>query len=88
MTRHTQSTPLSRDICPACGRFIGPVLECHYCGMESRQRFLHLSLRLTAVLLVTAGLATLLVLDRHVSGKTVNPDQDSARCLKQADTRP
>jgi len=53
---------IARDICPACQRFVGPVLECPYCGLDAPQRPLKRILRLTAFILSTVGLTALFLI--------------------------
>ncbi len=47
-------------ICPSCGRFVGPLEQCPYCGAFVRKRLPLRYLRLGSILLALLGLAALL----------------------------
>ena len=49
----TQSSEMN---CPSCGRFVGAVTKCPYCGAKVEKRMSLVSIRWAAVLLATLGL--------------------------------
>ncbi len=58
-------TPASPAHCPACGRFIGPVFECPYCGVEPGGRLPLRLLRWCALAFGVGGLLILLLAVRQ-----------------------
>ena len=59
------SPPASAATCPSCERYIGPVLECPYCGAEARGRLPLRALRWGALVFGIGGLAALVVAAHH-----------------------
>ncbi len=58
----TQSTEMN---CPACGRFVGAVTKCPYCGSKVEKRMSLVAIRWAAVLLSTIGLFLLYMMAKH-----------------------
>ena len=54
------SSPPDRAICPSCGRFVGPLEQCPYCGASVRKRLPLRYLRFGSIVLAIVGLGTLL----------------------------
>lgn len=54
-----QNAPPNEAICSHCGRYVGPLNKCQYCGAPIRQRLSLKFFRWAAVLLATIGLALL-----------------------------
>lgn len=46
--------------CPSCGRFVGPLEKCPYCGADIKKRLPLKYLRLACLILAVAGIALLL----------------------------
>jgi DNA/RNA endonuclease YhcR with UshA esterase domain len=53
----TSSTP--NGACPSCGRYVGPIEVCPYCGARLRGRTSVRAIKIVAILLVTVGLGAL-----------------------------
>ena len=58
----TQSTEMN---CPSCGRFVGAVTKCPYCGAKVEKRMSLVATRWAAVLLSTVGLFLLFLMAKH-----------------------
>lgn len=58
----TQSSEMN---CPSCGRFVGAVTKCPYCGSKVEKRMSLVALRWAAVLLATIGLFLLFLMAKH-----------------------
>ena len=58
----TQSNEMN---CPACGRFVGAVTKCPYCGSKVEKRLSLVATRWAAVLLSTVGLFLLFLMAKH-----------------------
>ena len=58
----TQSSEMN---CPACGRFVGAVTKCPYCGSKVEKRMSLVAIRWAAVLLSTLGLFLLYLMAKH-----------------------
>lgn len=58
----TQSSEMN---CPACGRFVGAVAKCPYCGSKVEKRMSLVAIRWAAVLLSTIGLFLLFLMAKH-----------------------
>ncbi len=58
----TQSTEMN---CPSCGRFVGAVTKCPYCGAKVEKRMSLIAIRWAAVLLATVGLFLLYLMAKH-----------------------
>lgn len=58
----TQSDEMN---CPACGRFVGAVTKCPYCGSKVEKRMSLVATRWAAVLLSTIGLFLLFLMAKH-----------------------
>ena len=58
----TQSNEMN---CPACGRFVGAVTKCPYCGSKVEKRMSLVAIRWAAVLLSTIGLFLLYLMAKH-----------------------
>ena len=58
----TQSDEMN---CPACGRFVGAVTKCPYCGSKVEKRMSLVAIRWAAVLLSTLGLFLLYMMAKH-----------------------
>ncbi|HAL92623.1 MAG TPA: hypothetical protein DCM68_06330 [Verrucomicrobia bacterium] len=58
----TQSSEMN---CPSCGRFVGAVTKCPYCGSKVEKRMSLVLLRWAAVLLATIGLFLLFLMAKH-----------------------
>lgn len=58
----TQSTEMN---CPSCGRFVGAVTKCPYCGSKVEKRMSLVATRWAAVLLATVGLFLLFLMAKH-----------------------
>ena len=70
MTVNTQPLPghetQSKEMnCPACGRFVGAVSKCPYCGAKVEKRMSLVAIRWAAVLLATIGLFLLYMMAKH-----------------------
>ncbi len=52
-------------ICPSCGRFVGPLTRCPYCGARIRKRLSVRLFRYLALLLATVGLFFLYLMATH-----------------------
>src|SRR5450759_2069262 len=61
--------------CGSCGRYIGPVAACPYCGAETVGRLPLRLLHWVAVLLGVAGLAVLYATARQRTPSDVHPAQ-------------
>lgn len=64
-TATSASRPRSPADCIACGRYIGPVVECPYCGAEAAGRRAVVWLRRAALVFGIGGLAALYAASRH-----------------------
>jgi DNA/RNA endonuclease YhcR with UshA esterase domain len=51
--------------CPKCGRFVGAVTKCPYCGSKVEKRMSLIGLRWAAILLATIGLFLLFLMAKH-----------------------
>ena len=58
----TQSEEMN---CPKCGRFVGAVTKCPYCGSKVEKRMSLVAIRWAAVLLSTVGLFLLFLMAKH-----------------------
>lgn len=58
----TQSSEMN---CPSCGRFVGAVTKCPYCGGKVEKRMSLVAIRWAAVLLATVGLFLLFLMAKH-----------------------
>ena len=58
----TQSSEMN---CPSCGRFVGAVTKCPYCGAKVEKRMSLVAIRWAAVLLATVGLFLLFLMAKH-----------------------
>ena len=58
----TQSEEMN---CPKCGRFVGAVTKCPYCGSKVEKRMSLVAIRWAAVLLATVGLFLLFLMAKH-----------------------
>lgn len=58
----TQSSEMN---CPSCGRFVGAVTKCPYCGAKVEKRMSLVAIRWAAVLLATLGLFLLYLMAKH-----------------------
>jgi DNA/RNA endonuclease YhcR with UshA esterase domain len=58
----TQSTEMN---CPSCGRFVGAVTRCPYCGAKVEKRMSLVAIRWAAVLLSTVGMFLLYLMAKH-----------------------
>ena len=58
----TQSSEMN---CPSCGRFVGAVTKCPYCGAKVEKRMSLVAIRWAAVLLSTIGLALLFLMAKY-----------------------
>ncbi len=58
----TQSVEMN---CPNCGRFVGAVTKCPYCGSKVEKRMSLVATRWAAVLLATIGLFLLYLMAKH-----------------------
>lgn len=58
----TQSNEMN---CPACGRFVGAVTKCPYCGSKVEKRMSLVAIRWAAVLLSTIGLFLLFLMAKY-----------------------
>ncbi len=58
----TQSDEMN---CPNCGRFVGAVTKCPYCGSKVEKRMSLVAIRWAAVLLATVGLFLLFLMAKH-----------------------
>ncbi len=58
----TQSDEMN---CPNCGRFVGAVTKCPYCGTKVEKRMSLVAIRWAAVLLATLGLFLLFLMAKH-----------------------
>lgn len=70
MTENKQALPghetQSEDMnCPNCGRFVGAVTKCPYCGSKVEKRMSLVAIRWAAVLLATVGLFLLFLMAKH-----------------------
>ncbi|MDR0993570.1 MAG: hypothetical protein LBN38_03250 [Verrucomicrobiota bacterium] len=77
----TQSQEMN---CPACGRFVGAVVKCPYCGAKVTKRMSLMVTRWAAVLLATVGLFLLYLMAKHrdipvVPLNTVQPTMNFAQ---------
>ncbi len=61
--------------CGSCGRYIGPVVACPYCGAESAGRLPLRMLHWIAILLGVAGLAALYATARQRTPDDLHPAQ-------------
>lgn len=64
----TQSDEMN---CPACGRFVGAVVKCPYCGAKVEKRLSLVAIRWAAILLATVGLFLLYLMARSHEVATV-----------------
>jgi hypothetical protein len=64
----TQSAEMN---CPACGRFVGAVTKCPYCGAKVTKRISLVATRWAAVLLATVGLVLLYFMARSREPATI-----------------
>jgi tRNA(Ile2) C34 agmatinyltransferase TiaS len=55
----------ARSLCPVCNRYIGPVSKCPYCSSDAAKSPLILTIRISALLLATAGLFLLYLTAKH-----------------------
>ena len=58
----TQSSEMN---CPSCGRFVGAVTKCPYCGSKVEKRMSLVAIRWAAVLLATLGLFLLFLMAKY-----------------------
>jgi DNA/RNA endonuclease YhcR with UshA esterase domain len=58
----TQSEEMN---CPNCGRFVGAVTKCPYCGSKVEKRMSLVAIRWAAILLATLGLFLLYLMAKH-----------------------
>jgi DNA/RNA endonuclease YhcR with UshA esterase domain len=58
----TQSSEMN---CPSCGRFVGAITKCPYCGTKVEKRMSLVAIRWAAVLLSTIGLFLLFLMAKH-----------------------
>ena len=58
----TQSSEMN---CPSCGRFVGAITKCPYCGAKVEKRMSLVAIRWAAVLLSTIGLLLLFLMAKH-----------------------
>lgn len=58
--------------CPACGRFVGPLEDCPYCGASVRKRIPLRYLQVGSLLLAIAGIALLLYAASGMPTRTIN----------------
>ena len=58
----TQSSEMN---CPSCGRFVGAVTKCPYCGSKVEKRMSLVAVRWAAVLLSTIGVFLLYLMAKH-----------------------
>ena len=58
----TQSSEMN---CPSCGRFVGAVTKCPYCGAKVEKRMSLVAIRWAAVLLATVGLFLLFLMAKY-----------------------
>jgi DNA/RNA endonuclease YhcR with UshA esterase domain len=58
----TQSDEMN---CPNCGRFVGAITKCPYCGSKVEKRMSLVAVRWAAVLLATIGLFLLYMMAKH-----------------------
>ena len=70
MSENTQPLPghetQSKEMnCPGCGRFVGAVTKCPYCGSKVEKRMSLVAIRWAAVLLATIGLFLLYLMAKH-----------------------
>ena len=70
MTENKQALPghetQSQEMnCPSCGRFVGAVTKCPYCGAKVEKRMSLVAIRWAAVLLATLGLFLLYLMAKH-----------------------
>ncbi len=63
--------PLPDTTCPACNRFIGFILECPYCGIDSPAQPLQHTLRLMAITLSIGGLLALLLIGHYIPAPVI-----------------
>lgn len=61
----TLPSPASSARCPGCDRYVGPVRECPYCGVDIPGRLSLRLLRVCALVFGIGGLAALFVAARH-----------------------
>ena len=60
-----------RHLCPACGRFVGPLDVCPYCDTDTVSAPLRRLIRRVALVIAIAGVALLLLVYRNNQIKTV-----------------
>lgn len=65
----TQSDEMN---CPACGRFVGAVVKCPYCGAKVEKRLSLVAVRWAAIFLATVGLFLLYLMARSHEVATVH----------------
>lgn len=61
-----------RHLCPACGRFVGPLDVCPYCDTDTVSAPLRRIVRQLALILAVSGVALLLLVHQNNQVKTVN----------------
>lgn len=61
----------ARSLCPSCGRFVGPLESCPYCGASVKKRLPLGALRLGALVLAIAGIAILLYATSGAAAPTI-----------------
>lgn len=64
-------TQSSEMMCPSCGRFVGAVTKCPYCGSKVTKRMSLMATRWAAILLSTVGLFLLYLMARSHEPATV-----------------
>ena len=55
----------SGALCPVCNRYIGPVSKCPYCSSDASKSPLILTIKISALLLATAGMFLLYLTAKH-----------------------
>lgn len=60
-----QETQSDDIYCPSCGRFVGPVGKCPYCGAKIHRRMSLVLIRWAAIFLATVGLFLLYLMAKH-----------------------
>jgi len=62
---------LAKGYCPVCGRYVGPLTRCPYCGADIPRERSYILLKRLAVVLAVAGLLSLWAYASHVPYKRV-----------------